>query len=222
METFHFSFEEGFHFGEFFGVSGVLGEVSEVGIFFTVFGEKLVGVLFEIEELGFADGAVEDVEFHELPVAFSDGAHPRLGASGVDSEEGVADGLLFASENGFETRTFVGCGGFNSGEIAESGEGVHEVDVALHTAFLDAGAGDDVGDAPGVLIEVLFPLESVAADGHAVVGGVDDVGVVEFPHRFKFFEDLTDLDVDVFGAGEFAAEFVADGGFIAVLPNARN
>ena len=97
METFHFDFEEGFHFGEFFGVSGVLGEVSEFGIFFTVFGEKLVGVLFEIEELGFADGAVEDVEFHELPVAFSDGAHPSLGASGVDSEEGVADGLLFAS-----------------------------------------------------------------------------------------------------------------------------
>ena len=46
--------------------------------------------------------------------------------------------------------------------------------------ILDAGAGDDVGDAPGVLIEVLSPLESVAADGHAVVGGVDDVGVVEF------------------------------------------
>ena len=30
------------------------------------------------------------------------------------------------------------------------------------------------------------------------------------------------MDVDVFGEGEFAAEFVADGGFIAVLPNARN
>lgn len=201
-------------------MGGVPGEVFEFGIILAVFGEEFVGIVLEVEELGFADGAVENVEFDELPVTFPDGAHPGFGAAGVGSEHDVAHALFFAGQDGFEADAFVGGGGFDACEVAKGGEGVHEVDVALNAARFDAGAFDDVGDPPGVFVEVLFSLKPVATDGHAVIRGVDNVSVVEFTHCFEFFEDAANLDIDVFGAGILAAELVADGGFIAVFPDA--
>ena len=84
------------------------------------------------------------------------------------------------------------------------------------------GPFDDERHAPGVLVEVLLALQAVAADRHAVVGGVEDVGVVEFAHRLELLEDAADLDVDVFAAGELAAEFVADRALVALLPDAAD
>ncbi len=145
------------------------GKVGELGVFFSVLGEEFVWVVLEVEQLGFSYFAVEDVKLHEFPIAFFNRTHAGLGATGVGSEHDITDGFFLAGEDGFETDAFVCFGRFDFGEVAEGCEGVHEVDVSLDTAGFDAGSFDDVGDAPGVLVEVLFSLESVAADGHAVV-----------------------------------------------------
>ena len=183
-------------------------------------GKEFVGVFLEVEQLRFSYLAIEDVEFYEFPVAFFHRTHAGLSAAGVDAEEGVADRFFIAGEDGFKAGSLVGTRGLDVGEVAEGGKGIEEVDVSLDAAFFHTGAFDDVRDAPGVLVEVLFSLETVPADGHAVVGGVNDVGVIELAHRFDFLEDAADLDVDAFGASELAADFITDGGFIAILPNA--
>ena len=93
---------------------------------------------------------------------------------------------------------------------------------SARAARLDAGALDDERHAPGVLVEVLLALQAVAADRDAVVGGVEDVGVVELAHRLELLEHAADLDVDVLAAGELAAELVADGPLVATLPDAAD
>ena len=62
----------------------------------------------------------------------------------------------------------------------------------------------------------------MAADGDAVVGGVEDVGIVELAHRLELLEDPADLVVDVLAAGELAAQLVADGPLVATLPDAAD
>lgn len=62
----------------------------------------------------------------------------------------------------------------------------------------------------------------MAADGDAVVCRVNDVGVVELTHGFELLQHTADLDVDVFIAGELAADLVADGGFITIPPHAAD
>ena len=87
----------------------------------------------------------------------------------------------------------------DAGEFAKGGQQVSKVDVAGGAAAgHDARALDDHRHAPGVLVEVLFSLQAVASDGHAVVGGVEDVGVVKFARFCEFREDAAELDVDVF------------------------
>ena len=70
-----------------------------------------------------------------------------------------------------------------------------------------------------MLIEILFSLQSVATDRDPVVGRVNDVSVVQLAHGFEFCEDASDLNVNGLGAGEFAAELVADRALVAALPN---
>jgi hypothetical protein len=127
------------------------------------------------------------------------------------------------SRTGPEAQAFIARGSGDAGPVAKRGEHVQQVGVALGTsAGRDAGTFGDEGHAPGVFVEILFPLQAVAADGHAVIGGVDDVRVFEFTHGFEPGEDAADLDVDGFGAGELAADFVADGAFVAALPDAAH
>ena len=72
VQPTHFTEQEFLHFREFVGVVGVFGEIGEHGVVlgFAVFGDKLVRVFRQVEELGFADGAVQDVELGELTIAF--------------------------------------------------------------------------------------------------------------------------------------------------------
>ncbi len=60
----------------------------------------------------------------------------------------------------------------------------------------------------------------MAANGHAVVGGVDHVGVIQFAHRIELPQHPPDLDIDIFTAGKLSPDLVADGPFIAPLPYA--
>jgi hypothetical protein len=73
-----------------------------------------------------------------------------------------------------------------------------------------------------MLIQVLLPLQPMPPDRHAVVSGVEDVGVVEFSHLFELLEYATDLDIDVLAARELAADLVADGRLVAPLPDATD
>ena len=73
-----------------------------------------------------------------------------------------------------------------------------------------------------MLVEVLLALQAVTADGDAVVGGVEDVRVVELARRLELPEHPADLEVDVLAARELAAHFVADGPLVAALPDAAD
>lgn len=70
-----------------------------------------------------------------------------------------------------------------------------------------------------MFVEILFPLQSVATDGDAVICCIKNVGVSEFSHFVELCEDAADLGVDVFRAGIIAADFVADGDFVAAFPD---
>ena len=216
----HFGEEKGLHLGELGGVRGVAGEVGLQRFLGGVLGQEFVGVGGEVEELGLVHAAIGRFVADEFPVALFDAAHAGFAAAAVSAVEGVADGGFFAHEHGFEAGAFVGVRRGDAGEIAEGGEDVEEVDVALHaTAGGDAGAFDDEGHTPGVLVEVLFAHEAMATNRDAVVGGVEDVGVVELAHGFELLEDAADLNVDVLTASELATELVADAGFVAPLPD---
>ena len=65
------------------------------------------------------------------------------------------------------------------------------------------------GHPDRMLVEVLLALQAMAADRHAVVGRVDDQGVVELADLLEPAEDAADLLVDVLVAGELPAELVA-------------
>ncbi len=233
METAHLGEEEGFHFSELLSVEGIGGEVrlvftgpvvGEIGeLPVVVLGEVFVRIVCEVEELGFAHVAVVHIVLDKFPIALANAAHTGFSAAAIDAEEDVADGFIFAGEDGFEADALAGLRWVYAGEVADGGERIEQVDVPLGAGTgPNAGALDDIGDAPGVFVEVLFALQAVTTDGHAVVGGVDDVGVVEFAHGGEFIQDTADLDVDVFIAGKFAAEFVADGALVAACPDAAD
>ena len=217
----HFVEQERFHLGELVGIGRVLREVSLHGVRFAVLSDEFFRIGGEVEKLGLAHVAVHDVILDELPVALFHAAHAGARAAAIDAVEDIAHGFLFAFEHGLEAGAFDGLRGRDAREIAERGQHVEKVNIARCTrARLDAGTFDDHGHAQGVLVEVLFPLKAVATDRDAVIGGVEDVGVVEFTHGFEFREHAGDLSVDVLRAGHVAPALVADGGFVPPLPNA--
>src|SRR5262245_65662206 len=73
-----------------------------------------------------------------------------------------------------------------------------------------------------MLVEVLLALESVPANRDAMVGGVEDVRVIELAHRFELCQDPPDLDIDVLAASEVATELVADRALVSILPDAAD
>ena len=70
-----------------------------------------------------------------------------------------------------------------------------------------------------MVVQVLFALQAVTSDGHAVVGRVEDVRVVQLAHRFEFLQHAADLNVDVLTAGELPAQFVSDRALIPLVPD---
>ena len=182
--------------------------------------DELVGILREVEELGFTHLPLVGLVLDQFPVTLLHTAHPRAGAAAIHAVEDLADRLLPAEQDGLETGAFAGPGNLDPGQVTESRQNVEEVDVALHPgAPLDSRSLHDEGNPPGVLVEVLLALQAVAANGHPVVGGVNHVGVVQFPHCLQLAENPADLDVDVLAAGELATEFVTDGPLVAPGPD---
>ena len=185
--------------------------------------QELVGILREVEELGLADLAFHHIVLDQFPVSFPDAPHPRLRATVVDAVERVTDRFPFAHEDRFETETLVRRRSRDPREVAEGREGVEEIEVPLGTGSgLDSRAFHQIRHAPRVLVEVLFPHQSMTTDRDAVVGGVEDVGVLQLAHRLETVKDATDLDIDVFDAGIFPSDFIPDRDRVAILPNAAH
>ena len=61
VQTAHLGEQQSFHFGQFIGVSRVLGEVGQQGILLAVLGNKLIRVLGQVEQLSLPHGAVQDI-----------------------------------------------------------------------------------------------------------------------------------------------------------------
>ena len=71
-----------------------------------------------------------------------------------------------------------------------------------------------------MIIQVLLTLQTMATNRHAVVGGINDIGILNLTHGLEFLEHASNLNIDIFTAGELPADFVTDRPFIAPLPNA--
>ena len=71
-----------------------------------------------------------------------------------------------------------------------------------------------------MIVKVLLALKTMSTDGHAMVRGIDDVGVVQFSHSFQLLQYPPDLKVDVLAAGEFAPHLVSNGSLVPLLPDA--
>ena len=219
--------EEGFHFLALGQVSGGVGQVGLervwISLFFqgVVLGEIFVRIGLEVEQLGFVDLPVHHVVLDEFPVAAPDASHAGLCPAAVDAEERVTDGVRLAKQHRLEAAAFVGFGDADSGQIAECRQHVEQVAVPLRTrAGRDAGALDDQRHAPCVLVKILFALQAVPANRHAVVGGVNNKCVFEFAHRLEFFQHAANLGVDVFATRKLPANLVPDRALVASLPDA--
>ena len=75
-------------------------------------------------------------------------------------------------------------------------------------ALLEAGAGDDEGDASGGFVQGVFEGLTVFHVHFAVVAGEDDVGVVELAGGLQGVEDLAEHGV---GLGDHGEVVAADG-----------
>ena len=70
-----------------------------------------------------------------------------------------------------------------------------------------------------MLIQILFSLQTVTTNRHPVVGGVNNVGVVQLTHFLELLEHLANLNIDIFRARHFAAKLIANRAFITLFPN---
>ena len=57
-----------------------------------------------------------------------------------------------------------------------------------------------------MVIQVLFALQTMTTNGHAMVSGVDDIGILNLAQGLEFLESATNLDIDIFTAGKLPAD----------------
>jgi hypothetical protein len=85
--------------------------------------------------------------------------------------EDFPDDVLLALEDGAEAGTFDCLREIDSGQVTEGGKDVEELGVSQDARpGFDPGTLRDEGNAKSVLVEVLFSLQSVSADRHAMIG----------------------------------------------------
>ena len=70
-----------------------------------------------------------------------------------------------------------------------------------------------------MFIEVLLALQPVATNGHPVVGGIKNIGVLEFTHGVQFLEHAGDLMINILATSQLPPDLVADGHLIATFPH---
>ena len=90
------------------------------------------------------------------------------------------------------------------------------MDVGVGVAgltFRNAWAPEDQGAAHALFVDVLFAEESVAAHGEAVVGGVDDEGVLCVRGGVEGVDDASYLFIEMGYEAVVFAELVAYGFF---------
>jgi deoxyribodipyrimidine photolyase-like uncharacterized protein len=62
----------------------------------------------------------------------------------------------------------------------------------------------------------------MATDGDTMIRGVKNQRVFQFAQILQFLYDFPDLLIDVFAAGEFAAQLITDRGRITAVPDAAD
>ena len=70
-----------------------------------------------------------------------------------------------------------------------------------------------------MFIKVLLPLKSMSSDGHAVIGCVDHIRVLQFTGFLKVTQDSPNLDINILAACKFTSQLVAYGAFITFFPD---
>ena len=73
-----------------------------------------------------------------------------------------------------------------------------------------------------MFIEVLLALQSVTTNGHPVVGGIKNIGVVEFTHGLEFLECPGNLMVDIFATSQLTSDLVTNGHLVATFPHSTD
>jgi len=170
---------------------GVFGFAVEVG--------ALGGVGFEVVELAF--GGVHDV-LDELVLLGADAAMGSdllgVGPFVVLVVPLLAEVGLRSGCEGEDTHALHAGGSGNASEIEEGGSDVDVEDhlVADGAGFDALGVAEHERDAQGGLVHEALVEETPFAEEVAVIGAVEDGGVVEDALLFEMIEDAADVVVD--------------------------
>ena len=101
--------------------------------------------------------------------------------------------------------------GSESGEFAQGSVEVNQFTERVgDSAAFDVGAGDDQRHPQAGLIGGTLSIEPVVAEEFAVVGGENDIGVVELAAFFERGQNKADLVVDQFDGGAILAAGLCD------------
>ena len=175
---------------EGFAVFGLGGEVG-----------PLVGIVLMVVEFFAAVGV--------LDVAPAFGADSVV-ALVVGGDGGAGAGGLGIFELGKEADAFEVVARGEAAEFDEGGIEIKEFGGLFAAAiFVDAGSGEDEGDAGGAFPECIFAGDGFFAEMVAVIAPDDDDGVIGLAGLFESIEEPTDLGIDEAGGGEVGADEVA-------------
>src|SRR5688500_7076327 len=107
----------------------------------------------------------------------------------MDAVENIANGLALTFEDGLEADPLVALGRGYVRDVAESRKSIEQVNISHRPrAGFDAGSFGDEGYAPAMLVQVLFPLQAMAADRNSVIGSVEDVGVIQLAYGLQLLQ----------------------------------
>ena len=131
------------------------------------------------------------------------GEFPAFGGDGagfVEGGNGTAAGGLFASgEWGEEVEALHG-GAFGAGSREEGGgDVVPDGEVSLFSLRKGAGHAHDKGDAPGLIVEVVFVIKAVVEVLLSVIGCEDDEGVFPEIILVEVVQDAAEQGVAIRG-----------------------
>ena len=73
-----------------------------------------------------------------------------------------------------------------------------------------------------MFIEVLLALQSVATNGHPVVGSIKNIGVLKLTHGREFLEHSGDLMINILAACKLPSNLITDRAFVTILPDSAD
>ena len=146
---------------------------------------ELVRILFQIEKLNMLHPGFGHLVLGQFPVPLFYGACPRASPTAIDPVQGVSSLFIVTHQDWLETNPLGGFRGIDLSQVTQSGQGVEQVSVPGNPNRPRSRPFHDERNAPSVIVKVLLALKTMSTDGHAMIRGVDGVGVVQLSHGLQ-------------------------------------